>query len=77
MKKVLPSWVYRNLEEYGNCALPNDCCGMDEKALESHLSQVMKTKIKVRVAYFKGETTDYTIGKKLGNGKPYFIAEER
>lgn len=77
MKIVLPNWVYRNLNDFGNCALPNICNDMEIPSLERHLTNKMGVKIKVRVAYMREEKTLYTPLKKSYGLTKYLIAEEK
>ena len=70
----LPEWVYKNLEDYGNCALPNWCNDIEKKDLEKHLSEKTGLKIVLRDADFvKVESTS----KKLEINQHYYIAEEK
>ena len=76
MKIVLPKWVYKNLDKFGNCALPNVCNEMNKRDLEKHLSKVMGVKVEVRVAHFKDEKNDYAPLKKE-TINDYLVAEEK
>lgn len=70
----LPKWVYRNLAEYGNCALPNSCNDIPIEELEKHFSKVMHKECSIRVADFvKTESTK----NKKDILKHYYIVEER
>lgn len=74
-KKIsLPDWVYRNLNDFGNCALPNDCNDIPKERLEKHLTEKMGRPIKCRLADFvKVEST----AKKLEINQHYYIAEDK
>ena len=73
-KISLPDWVYRNLNDFGNCALPNDCNDIPKERLEKHLSEKMGRPIVCRLADFvKVEST----AKKLEINQHYYIAEDK
>lgn len=74
-KKInLPKWVFKNLNDYGNCALPNECNDIPKEELELYLSEKAGRNIKVRQAGFvKTESA----AKKLEINCYYYIAEER
>ena len=73
-KIKLPEWVYRNLKEYGNCALPNECNTMDLTELTRHLRAKSKRPITIRKCEFVDSDLKTYKREKVSE---YLIAEDR
>ena len=74
-KKIkLPEWVYRNIDEYGNCALPNECLEMDADLLVAHLREKSGRPITLRKCEFIDSDLKTYKREKISE---YLIAEDR
>lgn len=71
MRIQLPEWVYRNLNNYGNCALPKT--KYTKEQLIDHLSYKMKRNVRIRSATFTHFTEHGTDCK--GIDVKYYVAE--
>lgn len=70
--KVFPNWVYKCLEDYGNCALPNSVMDYDRDFLIKHFEKETGRPVRIRQAMFPF----YDNSQNLVEEKPYLIAEE-
>ena len=69
MRIQLPSWVYRNLELFKNCALPNT--KYTKEQLVDHLSHRMKRNVRIRSAIFK----QFNLRNHKITETTYYVAE--
>lgn len=72
---VLPNWVYRNLNRFGNCALPDVCNKMNTTSLKQHLSRKMGFKVNIREAIFIDSDKYGVSDQRATKEKHYLIAE--
>lgn len=70
-KIQLPEWVYRNLNKYGNCALPKTKYSSEQ--LRKHLTHWAGKAVRIRSAIFTHFTEHGTDSK--GFDVKYYVAE--
>lgn len=76
---MIPTWVIKNLNEYGNCALPNAYTTKNRQKLIEKLEEATGEKISIRECQYNRKE-DFIFGsniRKKPNITIYLVAETK